>query len=225
MITLEDFKKTWTKIDQKLDRNWKLNLEIIRRSNIDKSKSKMKNLVWIKAISLAFCLFFTILFIVFSVSNWGTIHLATAGITLATWTLSICVASIHELGLITQIDYSSSIPELQKRLSRVRLAIIKYIRLGVWIAPLYFAFIILFFKIAWNLDIVAVGDQKWILSNIILSIAFIPAAIWAHRKLSPKNAEAKWMNNLLQGNGSQITSALALIKEVEEFESSSEPKL
>ena len=73
--------------------------------------------------------------------------------------------------------------------------------------PLYFAFVILLFKVAWNLDIVVMGNQGWILSNVILSIAFIPVAIWAHRKLSPKNAETKWMNNLLRGNGSQVTAA------------------
>ena len=64
-----------------------------------------------------------------------------------------------------------------------------------------------------------IGDQSWIVGNLIFSVvAFGPAALWAHRKLSPKNAETKWMNSLLRGNGSQVTSAMAFINEIEEFE-------
>ncbi len=218
-MRLEDLQKTWASLDKKIERNWKLNLEIIRRSNLDKVKNKMNNLIWVKAATLAFYFLFSILFLMFSVNNWEVIHMAATGIVFAIWTISICVATIHELQLITNLDYSTPIPEMQKRLSAIRLMIIRYLRLGVWIAPLYFGFIILLFKLVWNIDIVAVGNQTWIASNFILSIGvFVPFAIWAHFKLSPKNAEKRWMNALLRGNGSQIVSALALTEEIERFE-------
>ena len=39
-------------------------------------------------------------------------------------------------------------------------------------------------------------------------------------KLAPKNADKKWMDRLLRSNGSQITDAIAFLKEIEDFERS-----
>ncbi len=123
--------------------------------------------------------------------------------------------------MIIQVNYADSLPILQKRLIRARLAIIKYIRLGVWVFPLNFGFIILFFHFLFGVDIVAVGDRTWIIGNIIFNtIVFVPLAIWAHLKLSPKNADKKWMNRQFRGNGSQITDAIKFLDEIEDFEKS-----
>ncbi len=218
MNELEGIRELWLGFDQKLERNWKLNMELLKRGNLDKARSKMINLIWVKAIALAFYTSAMFFFLYFAISNWAVMHMAGAGFLLATWALSIIVASIHELDLISKIDFSEPVTASQKKLHQLRLTSIKYIRLGVWIAPLYFTFIILMFKLLWNIDIVAVGDSSWIQANIAFSILLVPAAIWAHRKLRAKNAEKKWMNRLLAGNGSQINGALSFIAEIKEFE-------
>ena len=213
-----EMRELWIGFDQKLERNWKLNVELLKRSNLDKARDKMTNLIWVKSMALAFYASAMFFFLYFAISNWAVPHIAGTGFLLASWALAIVMASIHELDLVSKINFSESVTISQKKLHKLRLTIIKYIRLGVWIAPLYFAFVILMFKLAWNLDIVAVGDSAWIQSNIVLSVLLVPAAVWAHRKLSAKNAEKKWMNRLLAGNGSQITDALSFIGEIEEFE-------
>lgn len=219
MITLEDLKNTWAELDQKLDRNWKLNLELIRRTNLDKARKKIRSLIWVNALTLTFYLVATVLFVSFTIANLASIPLMVTGIVFGLWTLLICIAAVHEFELISKLDYSAPIPELQKKLSKIKLVIIRYLRLGVWIFPLYFGFIILFFKLLFGIDIVTHGDQNWIIGNLIFSVVvFVPLALWAHKKLSPVNAEKKWMNKLLRGNGSQITDALVLLDEIEEFE-------
>ncbi len=223
MTGLENLQHAWAAIDQKLDRNWKLNLEIIRRSNLDRVRNKLSQLIWVKGLLLALCLVFAVLFVIFTINNWQIVHMAITGIVLSVWMLAASIATIHELQLISSLDYSKPIPDMQRRLGKIRLVIIRYLRVGIWISPLYFSFIILFFKVAWNVDIVAVGDQAWIISNLILSIGvFLPLTIWAHFKLSTKNAEKNWMNVLLRGNGSQVTAAIHLIREIEEFEEEEE---
>lgn len=218
-----NIEQTWALLEAKLERNWRLNIEAIKRVNLDKARNKMKQLMWIKAITIAFYFFFMILFVSFTVTNIESIHLASTGIIFSIWTLAVCITSIHELHLITSIDYSGSIQEMQKRFSHIKLVIIRYLRLGVWVVPLYFGFIILIFKTILGIDIVEVGDPAWITANVIVSIVlFVPFAIWATLKLNPKNAEKKWMNKLLRGNGDQITYALEMIKEVNEFENEKE---
>ena len=67
--------------------------------------------------------------------------------------------------------------------------------------------------------IVAHSATAWLITNIIISLfVFLPFAIWAHRKLSPDNVDKKWMKWLLQGQGSQLSSAVTLLKKIESFE-------
>ncbi len=220
-MELTELRELWNQVNEKLDRNWQLNLELIRRTNLDQVKNKIRRLIWINALTLSFYLLWAVLFGIFAVKNWTHPSVAVSGGLLAVWAITICAASIHELELLTTINYAQPIQVLQKKLGHIKLLIIRYLRLGIWIFPLYFVFIILMFWIFWGIDIVASGDPAWITGNVLVSVlVFLPLSIWAHFKLSPKNADTKWMNALLQGNGSQITDALHLIKEIEEFESS-----
>lgn len=52
----------------------------------------------------------------------------------------------------------------------------------------------------------------------IEKLPFIGLALFIHHQLSSKNMDKKWLNWLLQGNGSQIGEALGFLKEIEEFE-------
>lgn len=218
-MELEQIQSLWSDMNNKLDRNWKLNLELIKRSSLDKAKRKMSSLIWLKGLEIAFYGIFTFVFINMAVTNWASIGIVVTGFVFAIWTLGICAAAIHELVLITGIDYAEPVATLQRKLIRIKLTIIRYLRLAVWILPLNFGFIVLFFKVLWNVDIVAVGDQQWIIWNIVISlILFLPFAVWAHIKLSPGNANKPWMHKLLKGTGSQINEALALLEEVERFE-------
>lgn len=218
MTEMEQLKSLWTNIDQKLDRNWELNLQIIEHANLDKARNKMNNLVWIKAITMGFYGLSTILFVSYAVSRWGVPHQSFTGIIFAVWTLIIFITAIHELSLVLSINYSEAIPVVQEKLIKMKLTTIKYLRLGVWVFPLYFGFIILFFDLLFGVDIVAVGDKAWIISNIIFSIlVFIPMAVWMHIKLSAKNANKRWMNKVLGGNGNQINDAMNLLEAIDSY--------
>lgn len=215
----QDVNSLWNTLEIKLDRNWKLNLELIRRTNLDRIKKKMSGLTWVVGITLAFYGIATLYFISFTANNLTSPFVALSGIILAIWTLSISIASIHELELISRVDYAKPIVDVQKNLNKLKLAIIRYFRLGVWILPFSFVFIIVFFKVLFNLDIAAEADRNWIIWNQVIIIGlFLPFTIWAHRKLSPQNADKEWMNKLLKGNGSQVNDAIVLLKEIEEFE-------
>jgi len=216
--SLEEIKLLWNTYEQKLDRNYKLNLELLKRTNLDKAKNKIRKLTWMTGITLAFYVMVTFFLVVFAIGNISSISVAVSSGILALWTLLISIAAIHELELISRMDYSAPVAELQKRMSHLKLIIIRYLRLGVWIFPLYMVFVVMFFKVIFGIDIVANADTGWLLWQLPVMLLFTLGAIWAQKKLSPKNAEKPWMNKLLSGNGSQITEALSLLDEIEQFE-------
>ncbi|MDX1630171.1 MAG: hypothetical protein R3345_15785 [Fulvivirga sp.] len=218
MNQIDEIKQLWSTYEEKLDRNYKLNLELLRRTNLDKAKSKIRNYTWITGITLAFYALVTLVLILFTIGNHESLPIALSSGILAAWTLLISIASVHELELISQIDYSLPITKLQKKLSHLKLVGIRYLRLLVWIFPLYMVFVVLFFKVIFGIDIVAVAETSWLLWQVPMMVLFTVGALWAYNKLSPKNAEKPWMNKLLKGNGSQIADALVFLKEIEKFE-------
>lgn len=218
-MELDNLQEIWQGLNQKLDRNWNLNLDIIRESKLDKVRHKMQQLVCIKALALAFYGGFGFFCVSFAATHWGTPHFVVTGIILGIWAFAITATAIHELTLILRLDYNAPVTALQKQLIALRLTIINYLRLAVWIFPLYFCFVILFFYLPFGVDIVAVGSKAWLISNGILSlVVFLPLTIWMHRKLRPENADKKWMQRLLKGNGSQVAEALHFLQEIERFE-------
>ncbi|MGH1365154.1 MAG: hypothetical protein ACRBF0_16455 [Calditrichia bacterium] len=217
-MDLDNLKQAWQKQEKQLQNSWKLNLELLRTINLDKAKSRMDSLTRITAITLVFYLGSALLFAFFAVQNIGKMQFVLSGGLLAFWASLIASGSMRQLGLIAQIDYSEPIPVLQKKLETLKLVILRYLRLGVWILPFYMAFVVIGFKVLLGIDIIAFGDTKWLIVQAMLSIAFIPLTIWLYKKLSPENINKEWVNTLLKGAGSQISDALECIKKIEQFE-------
>jgi hypothetical protein len=217
-MELEQLKQIWTKQEEKIDRNWQLNIEILRNTNLDKAKSKMNNLTWVTAITLSFYLLMALFFLIFTLKNSETLHFALSGGVLTIWSLLISTGAIKQLNLIQKIDYADPIPVLQKKLETLKLIILKYVRLAQWIIPLYLAFVVFWFKILFNFDIIANAGKNWLIVQVIISMLFIPLSIWIYQKLHPKNISKKWINTIMKGAGSQISDALDFIDHIERFE-------
>ncbi len=224
-MELDKLQALWKTLDQKLDRNWQLNLEIIRKTNLDKARRKMNGLIRTISITLAFYALLASWFIHLTIQNWSSPFVAGSFMIIAVWSLFLCFAAIRELTLITQIDYTSPILELQKKLSHIRLMILRHLRILVWILPFSFVFVILFFKLLFGIDIAANAPLDWIIwNNVICLVLFVPLSLWLYKRLSPQNADKAWMQKALKGSGSQLTDALELLKEIREFEETGEEK-
>lgn len=218
-MELEDLKNVWKTNEKKLDRNWQLNLHLLRTINIRSTRSKMRRLSWIVGITLAFYVLSTIIFIRLAILNWSEIEVAVSCILIALWTLSIYIGSVHQMEMISKIDYAAPVLELQKRLARLRTITVNYFRMGFWITPFYMVFIVMIFKLILGVNIIAVGDPNWLMGNLIVSLVFLVLTIWGYRKLHSKNMNKTWMKKLISGSGGkQIVAAIEYLEEIEQFE-------
>ncbi|SHK04986.1 hypothetical protein SAMN04488028_102618 [Reichenbachiella agariperforans] len=218
-IELENLKSTWATVEAKLDRNWKLNLKVIREGNLEKVRDKMKNLLRVKVITFTFYLIGGLCFAGFGIQHAAQWYMALTGGVFTLWAVLVCFTSVKEIELIMKLDYTAPVIELQRQLVTLRTTIIRYFRVGVWVFPLYMGWVIMAFQVFFGVDIIAVADQTWLYSQLGFTIVFMfPLALWMHSKLIPENADKKWMQRLLQGNGSQVAGAQAFLGEIREFE-------
>ncbi|NBC02254.1 MAG: hypothetical protein GVY20_00970 [Bacteroidetes bacterium] len=217
-MDLSNLQQTWNRLEQKMDQNNRINLELLRKVNLDRAQNKLKSLVWQQAITIAFYLLAGSYFMYFTATHWGVWHYVASGSILAVWSFIATASAIYQLQLILNTNYSAPVLQLQKRLMNLKISIIKNLRLAGWVLPFYMAFLVVGFEILFGTDVIREADRSFLILNVILSILFVFVGSWIHNKLSPQNADKEWLNWLIQGSGSQVNEALEFLKEIDEFE-------
>lgn len=213
-----NIQQMWNSHEKQLEQQWNFNAELLKRINLDKAKRKTNQMIWVKAITLAFYSLACAWLLHFSITHLAEPTLTVPGFVLAFWTLLVCFASMRELQLIVSLDYSAPLPKLQNQLLQLRTNIIHFFRLGAWALPLHLAFSSVIANVFFGIDLLQVTEVNWLIAQIVFScLVLLPLAIWIHTKLVATNATKKWMHILLRGNGNQITEALELLAEVEEL--------
>ena len=218
MIDLMKLQEAWARHETILEKNRKLNLELLRKVNLKSAKSKVNRLVWQNVATIIFYSLTALYFIKFTVDHWSVWYFVLSGFLITGWCLAIAYGAVKQLRLILSIDYSRPLTELQKTLAKIKLVVVKNLRLAGWALPFYWAFMIVFFEILSGTDIIEHADRAWLIRNGLLSIGFIGLAIFIHQKLNEENLDKKWINWLLQGSGSQLNEAQVFLKEIEDFE-------
>lgn len=217
MIDIEKIQGTWIEHEKKLEKSWKLNLELLRKVNVRSAQSKLTSLIWMNALTLIFyqaVLWFSVYFIAFHSTNMASF---ISGLTLIIWSGIISLGAVIQLKLILEIDYSAPVTIVQKHLQKVKIAIVHFIRMAFLILPVYIVFPVILFDILFDISLVHLMDPAWM---IIQTLVLVFPTIWIYRNFSPKNVNKKWINWLLQGNGSQINEAQRFLNEIEVFEKS-----
>ena len=220
-----ELKDIWQAYDAKLEKSLKLNLHCIETIQTQKVKSTFALLKFFKLLEIiigVLLIFFLGNFLYNNLTE--TYFVVAAGILMVFCSLAI-IGSIKQIVLISQISYTQNILDNQKKLALLQSSvllqssIIKYLRLAFLSLPFYTAYIIIGFKIFFTIDIVAQGDKYWWISQIIISILFIPLSIWLYNKISYKNMHIKWVRKLIENaGGKSISKAMGFIKELNEFE-------
>lgn len=217
-MDLSHLQQTWNRFEQKLDQNRQLNLHLLRKVNLEKTKSKLSSLIWQQELTIIFYLMAGSWFIYFSAAHWGNWTSVFSGGILAVWSFIGTASAIYQLQLILNLDYSKPVIQLQKKLMTLKTSIIKNLRLAGWILPFYMAFVVVGFQVLFGVDIIREMEPHVLVWNGIFSVSLIFVSLWIHKKLSPINADKDWLNWLIQGSGSQVNEALEFLKEINEFE-------
>lgn len=220
-----ELKSIWQAYDAKLEKSLKLNLHCIQTIQTQKIKSTFTSLKAFKITEIiigVLLIFFLGNFLYNNITE--AYFVVAAGILMVFCSLAI-IGSIKQIALITQISYTQNVVNNQKKLALLQSSvllqssIIKYLRLVFLNLPFYTAYIIIGFKIFLNTDIVARGDKNWWISQITISILFIPLSIWLYNKISYKNMHINWVRRLIENaGGKSISKVMDFIKELNEFE-------
>ena len=119
---------------------------------------------------------------------------------------------IKHLIWTSSINYDGNVTEIQQRLSKLQLSIIKHVRIMFLQFPFWTTF---YLSSAWF-----PSQVNWpiIVIQIVLTGSFAFLSYWVFKNLTIENIEKKWVHNIISGSGGKQTlKALKFYKEIEQF--------
>jgi hypothetical protein len=223
-MELEDFKTIWGAYDQKLDKALQYNAAAVRSLTLGKVQSALRRFMTVRMVE-AVLAFIVIGFLsdmaLEAGAEWGVM---ASALTLCLFAVVGLVGCVQQMILAARVDYAAPIPMLQKNLIALESHALGFARFALLSFPLYLAYIVVFFKAFWDVNILATADTNWLIAQSIVGAAFVPPVIWLWRTVNHRNIHIPWVAALIrQIGGEPLTAAMVLLREIEEFESEGIP--
>ncbi|WP_299760199.1 hypothetical protein [uncultured Pontibacter sp.] len=204
--------------DHKISQANAISLQAVEGLQVHKSKSVLTGLLYQSVAELLIGVAVTVFLALFIYYNLSSMSLVVAAAIIMVFIVIAISGCIRQIIRINQFDYSRSVSENQQMLASLQAHIITYLRLSVLQLPLYFAYIMIGFKVIFGVNIWQVGDTSWLISQAILSILFAPLAWWLYRKISYKNLHISWVKRVVAASGGKhVTQAMAFLQEIDSF--------
>jgi len=186
-MELEELKSAWAQYDKKLSQNLKLNEELLRKMNLEKSKKEMNTPLTSEFISVTGCTIF-LLFIASATIRYSyelkfLLPGLITSIIVAIWVYN----SFSRIRLLTNIDYYySSIVELQKSIHTFNQKYQKYKKFELYSIPIFAISAMPILGIALtNFDIYE-HPILFIIEIVLSLILGYPVTIWGYKNLYEK---------------------------------------
>lgn len=128
-----------------------------------------------------------------------------------------------QIATLRSIDYAGPVALMQSGLERLRLQRLRAAR-GIFAFALlaWVPLAIVGLRAVFGIDLSASLDRTWLLVNVAAGVAFVPIAIWICRLLETRaGSNVAWQYVLRTISGSNLTTAFAALRSVEDFRSES----
>jgi hypothetical protein len=220
-MELDELKNMWSDYDKKLDKSLKLNIQLLRKINLDKAKNKLRKLMILKLMEMIILAGVIIFLVNFIYDNITSPQFSISAGIFAFFALIGFISNVKQVAIMMQLQggYTEAIAPLQRKIEQLKLLIVKYVKYALLSIPFFPIWMILITKILFNYDIYTNSMSNWWLANICVSIALIPLVWWIFKQLSKNDISRFWVKNFLEGSGwKQAEAARAFLTEIDDFE-------
>lgn len=202
-MELDDIKKTWASYDEKLNKSLKLNEELLRKLNLDKSKREMKAPFYYETISLIMAGLLIIVISGYTYRYGSEIGYLVSGLLSILFCLIEFIFSFQKLKILTRIDYyNMSVIDLQKNVLTFKNKYLQYKKIELIYTPLFVVSLIpIVGKGFHGFDFFS-NYTLYIFITIIVLIISYPILIWIYKNLYDK----------------KLKNTMQFLKELEVFE-------
>jgi hypothetical protein len=179
-MQLIELQEQWHRLDEKLERIVKIDDELLREAVVRAAQHHATRLTFWPALDITFCVFVLLLagsFVEKHLYTWALI--VPAGVMMS-GAILLLNSSVRQLILVSEIDWSGTVVNIQSSLSRLRIVKILQFKWTILLSPLV-GFCGLIVGLQWLLDQLpeshSISDKLntwWLAGNYAFGLLFIP---------------------------------------------------
>ena len=204
----------WKKYDEKLGKTLSLNHKLIAELQQQKAKNALKPAKNYKVVAIIVGLTYAslIAYFLFHVYPIASIFLNISVAIHFLVTVIAIAMYIRQLVLISEIDQSENIIQMQQKMAKLQSSTIKVIGICFLQMPVFATFNITFKMIT------ETPLNFWLIQMPIV-VLFMFAGIWLFKNINMRNMDKKWFKIMFCGSEwSAILRSGKFLKEIEHFE-------
>ena len=202
----------WKAQEEKLDRSMKLNLFMLDSIQKQKAQSKLNSLAKFKLVAVILGILWSLILGMLIYGNQlQNMYFTVSAFMIMLITILAVALYIKHIVLIKELDYSQSITETQKKLSKLQAS--TFNSRFIWLqTPFYTTWF-------WSTGMIVGNRIAFWLIAVPITLLFTLLTIWLYRNLTPANMHKKWVKALIKNDPEHISvmQAQNFLKEIEEF--------
>jgi hypothetical protein len=220
-MELDILKEKWAEQDRKIDSCIALNRRLLETVHMNRLQSPLRRFSLFAGLGVLLGLCTLSILGRFIYAHWTEPRFAIPAICLHVWVIVFAAASIRQIVMALQIDCDGPIALIQKQIESLRLLRLRVIRWALLTGQLvwWMPFIIVALQGLWGLDAYKVLGVRFVIVNVAIGAALIPAAIWISKKLEDRMerspAMQRFVRDLAGYNISAACDVLATLSELE----------
>lgn len=202
----------WKAQEEKLDRSMKLNLFMLDSIQKQKAQSKLNSLAKFKLVAVILGILWSLILGMLIYGNQlQNMYFTVSALMIMLITILAVALYIKHIVLIKELDYSQSITETQKKLSKLQAS--TFNSRFIWLqTPFYTTWF-------WSTGMIEGNRIAFWLIAVPITLLFTLLTIWLYRNLTPANMHKKWVKALIKNDPEHISvmQAQNFLKEIEDF--------
>ncbi|HPA02204.1 MAG TPA: hypothetical protein PLK29_08310 [Chiayiivirga sp.] len=217
-MELDDLKSAWQTLDRRIERQSRLQFQLLRERHLDTVRSRLRRLFWGKIVTILFGDALLYLGIMASIGYRDTPHLLACSLFLLAYGACLIVLGGVALVRIDRVDYSAPVLDIQRRIAHLeRKEIVSGICIGLPWWLLWLAIFLLEMKSWAGIDL-WLSAPAFVLASIAAGIAGLAISIWAFRRshTAPQSRVGRWFERRIGAQG--LREARRRLEEVRSFE-------
>ena len=196
-MNLDDFKKTWQQQNSDTGAAIKINETMLTEMKINKQMKVLNNMKWTRIIESV--VFF---YIVVSLGQYIANNFSVSAPVISAFILNIfaivgLAGNIGQIVLISNIDYSKPVSEVQKDIYSICTHKLQLTKLLFMSVPFYMAYVFIGFDVLFDIDLFQHIKQHMILFYSLSSMLLLAASAFLLAKLNYKNIAITWVKSTI----------------------------
>lgn len=219
-MELDEMKALWAQTNRQLEAGMRLNLRVLRQTNLRKADTMLARLKRGLTLELVFSVIAVGATAYFGYAHRREPQFLAPAAAIYLYALGYLIAVARQLAQIAEINYDEPVVAIQKKLGELRLMRIRTTLGTLLVAPLmWLPIFIVGMQAIFGVNVYASANPAWLAANVLFGIAVIALAVFAARRYGPRLKESGTMRRLADAvAGQTLCEARDSLDSVRRFE-------